>query len=203
MSHVALSDLTAFAPLRGQIVSLHVMTADDWRELSVTCLDPEIWRSTIAKPATADDLRRYLQLGLDAMRDGRAVPMMIRLADSGTAVGSTRLAAHPDPGAVEIGWTFIAPAWHRGGVNAEAKLLLLDHCLARGRCRRVVFKASADNLRSKAALAKLGAAPPTSGPLTDLVAGRLVEWFEITSADWPDRRRALAARVDRARAAGD
>jgi len=189
-----LETLLADQPLRGRIVELHTLTADDYEELAVTCLDPDVWRSTMAKIQTREQLRDYLGQGLKQLAEGKAVPLLIRLARDGAAAGSTRLAKTFDEDVLEIGWTFIAPALHRAGVNAEAKLLLLDYAFDVMRCRRVVFKVAAGNDRSKAALAKLGAVP--LGAAQPSAHDQPVDWFHIDRDDWPERRRALEQRVD-------
>ena len=193
--------LLADQPLRGSIVELSTLAADDFKELAARCLDPEVWRSTIAKIRTEQELRAYLQRGLDQLASGNAVPLLMRLAKNGTAVGSTRLALSFDPDQLEIGWTFVAPEFHRRGVNVEAKLLLLRYCFTDLRCRKVVFKVAAGNERSKAALDKIGAVPLAAGDIPASVSDPGVEWFQLSAEDWPARRRDLERRVEASLAA--
>jgi RimJ/RimL family protein N-acetyltransferase len=58
---------------------------------------------------------------------------------------------------LEIGWTWLAPAWQRTGANREAKLLMLTHAFDTHRCRRVEFKTDSANEPSRTALLGIGA----------------------------------------------
>jgi RimJ/RimL family protein N-acetyltransferase len=185
--------------LDGQLVQLRLLTRADYPDLAATCLDPEIWRQTMAKIRTADELSAYLDIGLEQHASGRATPFVIRLRADGIAVGSTRLATTDHPGALEIGWTFIAPAWHRRGINAEAKLLLLDYAFGRAGCERVLFKVSSGNERSESALASFGAMPSALAGLPSATPkGAPISWFELPAQNWPASRAVLASRVARA-----
>ena len=61
-------------------------------------------------------------------------------------------------GALEIGWTWLAPSAWGTGANAEAKLLQLEYAFETLGCRRVEFKTDALNERARPALAALPAA---------------------------------------------
>lgn len=200
MDRSSLIELVHKRPLQGHIVELHVLSKNDYKDLAQTCVDPEIWRSTIAKIRTEAELSDYLDRGLEQLENGTAVPFVIRLAGSGTAVGSTRLALTGEKHELEIGWTFIAPAWHRRGINAEAKLLLLQYAFDEVGCRKVVFKVAEGNSRSQAALAALGAVSRPSEQVASTPQGHAVQWFEISTEAWADTRKSLEMRVERASA---
>jgi RimJ/RimL family protein N-acetyltransferase len=185
--------------LNGRLIQLRLLTRGDYSDLAATCLEPEIWRETIAKIRTSEDLSAYLETGLKQHALGQAVPFVIRLKVSGTAVGSTRLASTEHPGVLEIGWSFVAPAWHRKGINAEAKLLLLDYAFGPASCRRVLFKVSNGNERSISALTSFGAMPSLlTGLPSTTEKGASIRWFEVVAEDWMESRAALASRVARA-----
>ncbi|MEV6217954.1 GNAT family protein [Nocardia sp. NPDC058379] len=61
------------------------------------------------------------------------------------------------PDAVEIGNTWLTPAVRGGVVNLECKLLMLTHAFDGWGVRRVTLRADARNLRSRAAIERLGA----------------------------------------------
>lgn len=184
--------------LAGELVELHLLGEADDGELARTCLDPRVWQHTIAKIRTAEELKAYLDRGRVQYAAGEAVPYAIRLRSSGCAVGSTKLARTAHPNVLEIGWTFIAPAWQRKGVNSEAKLLLLDHAFAARGCERVVFKVAAGNERSAAALQSFGARACEALPaVNEKWAAVALRWFEITAERWPASRALLEARVTR------
>jgi hypothetical protein len=93
LTYSSLARLLVDQPLRGRIVELHVLTAVDYKELAISYLDFEVWRSTVAKISTVEQLREYLDRAMEQLVEGSAVPFLIRLVEDGTAVGSTRLAS--------------------------------------------------------------------------------------------------------------
>lgn len=90
-------------------------------------------------------------------RRAEAVSFAIRRNADGEIVGTmgyhSLCAAHRR---VEIGSSFLRPDARSSGVNAESKLLLLELAFAAGAVR-VEFVTDALNVRSRAALLKLGA----------------------------------------------
>jgi len=98
---------------------------------------------------------------------------------------------------VEIGGTFVHPDARSTHVNAEAKYLMLRHAFASG-ARRVELLTDARNLRSQAAIAKLGALREGilrreritwTGHVRDSVL------YAVTDIDWPDVRARLERRL--------
>ena len=79
-------------------------------------------------------------------------------AATGRAIGSSRFGdIAPEHGRVEIGWTWIAPSHQRSVVNTEAKLLQLGYAFDELGATRVALKTDGRNLRSQAAIERLGA----------------------------------------------
>jgi RimJ/RimL family protein N-acetyltransferase len=81
--------------------------------------------------------------GYVILRDGEAVGMTAWIDES-------RL-----NGSVEIGNSYIVPRLRGTGFNTRLKKLMIDHAFASG-FRRIVFKVDKINLRSQAAVLKLG-----------------------------------------------
>ena len=135
------------------------------------------------------------------MAEGRWIAYAIRDRRSGEVVGtSSFLHIRPDRQTVEIGATFLHPTVRSTAVNPEAKLLMLSHAFEHG-ARRVELLTDARNLRSQAAIAKLGATREGvlrrdritwTGHVRDSVL------FSITDLDWPAVRRGLETRLDAA-----
>ncbi len=128
--------------------------------------------------------------GLQAqMRTGQWVAYAIRdltVAAEPVVGTSSFLNIKPDRQCVEIGGTFLHPDVRSGHVNAASKLLMLAHAFERG-ARRVEFLTDLRNLRSQAALAKLGAVREGvlrrdrvtwTGHVRDSVV------FSVTDLDW-------------------
>lgn len=79
-------------------------------------------------------------------------------AATGRAIGSSRFGdIAPEHGRVEIGWTWIAPSHQRSATNTEAKLLQLGYAFDELGATRVALKTDGRNLRSQAAIERLGA----------------------------------------------
>jgi RimJ/RimL family protein N-acetyltransferase/NTP pyrophosphatase (non-canonical NTP hydrolase) len=129
---------------------------------------------------------------------GLWIPYAIRDLATGQVVGtSSFLNINPPRRCVEIGATFLHPGVRSGHVNPAAKRLMLAWAFDAG-VRRVELLTDARNLRSQAAIAKLGAVREGvlrrervtwTGHVRDSVL------FSITDLDWPGVRERLALRT--------
>ena len=104
------------------------------------------------------------------------------------------------PHAVEIGWTWLAPAAQRTVVNTEAKRLMLAHAFERWEVYRVSLKTDVRNVRSRAAIERIGAkldgilrahSPAADGGARDTA------YYSMLAREWPDARARLDARLSR------
>lgn len=187
--------------LTGTVARLEPLGLEHLDALADVGLDPVLWRWIGFPVRTKDDLRRYIE---DALRDraaGRAMPFAILEAATGRPVGSTRF-GNIDlfNRRVEIGWTWVAPAWQRTAMNTEAKLLLLEHAFDRLGCNRVEFKTDSLNTQSRGALLGIGAVE--EGTLRNHMvteSGRLrhTVYFSVIRDEWPAVRERLQERLVR------
>ena len=89
---------------------------------------------------------------------GTEVPFVTVERASGRPIGSSRyMNIVPEHRRLEIGWSWVATTWQRGGANREAKLLMLGHAFEALGCHRVEFKTDSLNERSRRALLGVGA----------------------------------------------
>jgi RimJ/RimL family protein N-acetyltransferase len=182
--------------LHGSIVRLEPMRADHIDALVRVGLEPELWRWTQASIATPDDMRAYVLQALDELRRGVSLPFVIIAKAAAQIVGSTRYGSIDLANRrLEIGWTWITPAYQRTAVNTEAKLLLLTHAFETLRAHRVELKTDALNAKSRKAIVRLGAVEEgifrkhivtTSGRVRDTV------YYSIIDTEWP----AVKARLE-------
>lgn len=187
--------------LTGRLVRLEPLAEGHTQELVAAAADGrlwELWYTSVPTPdAMADDVARRL-----AERDaGTLVPFTVRRADTGAVIGSTNyLNLDPDGPRLEIGGTWNAVSAQRSGTNAESKLLLLEHAFERLGCIAVEFRTHWHNVRSRTAIAALGAKQDgvlrnhrrlPDGSLRDTVV------FSITDAEWPAVRTGLRHRLER------
>lgn len=118
-------------------------------------------RAACARDTEIWDIYPYSMLGehFDAAMARRAVLDWVSLAvcAAGEVVGITSY-INPDPAnrVVEIGGTYIQPSVRGTGLNDTIKRLMIDHAFASG-YERIEFRVDARNMRSRAAVLKLGA----------------------------------------------
>ncbi|MEU7059230.1 GNAT family N-acetyltransferase [Streptomyces sp. NPDC046197] len=180
-------------------------------------------RSTYAFTPVPHDLesaRSYIDRALAEQAAGRALPFAVVRAGDGRIVGSTRfleldywqgplvwpavtgvpygdpVTAVPD--AAEIGNTWLAPAAQGTGINTEAKLLMLRHAFETWRVRRISFRADARNVRSRAAIERLGATcegirRAHSRGLDGVV--RSTAFYSVLDEEWPAVRAIVELRL--------
>jgi N-acetyltransferase len=161
--------------------------------------DPATWTWMHAPLADEPSMRAWVEDALRARDAGAEVPFATVDAATGQILGSTRfMAIAPAHRRLEIGWTWLAPAAHGTGANGEAKYLLLEHAFGALGAMRVEFKTDALNVRSRAALAGIGATFEGVFRRHQLTAsGRVRDsaWYAITDEDWPAVRERLLARL--------
>jgi RimJ/RimL family protein N-acetyltransferase len=187
--------------LDGEHVRLVPLTAEHIDPLWEAGDHAELWRWTWAAVASRDDMRRYVDEALALAAAGRSLPFVTTDAATGRVIGSTRFAnAEPAHRRVEIGWTWITPAWQRTRANTEAKLLMLRHAFEDWGCRRVELKTDALNDRSRNAMLRIG--PQAEGLYrnhgnTDSGRSRDTAWFSIIDDEWPAVRERLQGLLGR------
>lgn len=187
--------------LEGRHVRLEPLSLAHFDGLCAVNGDPEIWRWTHPPAQTPEEMRIYIELALSWQRAGTALPFATVEKASGKPVGSTRFAnMECSHRRVEIGWTWIAPAWQRTPVNTEAKYLMLRHAFESLGCIRVELKTDSLNERSRKAILRLGA--KEEGTLRNhmiVTNGRIrhTVYFSITDAEWQEVKVRLEEKLQR------
>jgi RimJ/RimL family protein N-acetyltransferase len=163
-------------------------------------------------PGTLDEMKRFVEATLVSAQQGAAVPFATVDAKRGRVVGTTRfanlehwispVAGYRDcaPGAVEIGWTWLAHSAQRTHVNTEAKLLMLRHAFGAWKMPRVYLKTAESNARSRAAIQRLGA--KLDGVMTTYLPGlktRQTAFYSLLADEWPANEARLVARLSASR----
>ena len=153
--------------LEGALVRLRPTTADDWAALYAVAADPLLWAIHPAHDRWQEPVfRAYFEGGLAS---GGALTIVDRA--TGAVIGGSRYDNwNPDADEIEIGWTYLARSHWGGAYNGEIKRLMLDHIFRF--VGTVVFTVGETNLRSRRALAKIGARPRT-GTEYRLMAGEM------------------------------
>jgi RimJ/RimL family protein N-acetyltransferase len=147
---------------------------------------------------TEEDFERLVEKALDEQERGESVVFATVERKSGQVIGSTRfMNIDRIHRRVEIGSTWIAPAWQRTAVNTEAKYLMLQHAFEVWKCMRVELKTDALNQRSRNAILRLGA--KEEGTLRKHLitwTGRVRDtvYFSILDTEWPEIKARLEER---------
>jgi RimJ/RimL family protein N-acetyltransferase len=166
--------------LRGQLLHLRPLRADDFDALFAVASDPLIWEQHPARDRYKPDVfRAFFD---EAMASGGA--LIATKATDGEVIGGSRYHGHnPEQSEIEIGWTFLAREYWGGKYNGEMKELMLRHAFTF--VDRVIFLIGPDNYRSQRAVEKIGAV--SVGTRIDSY-GRERLAFAITAADFDKRR---------------
>jgi RimJ/RimL family protein N-acetyltransferase len=180
-----------------RLVPLHEAHADG---LLQAAQHEEIWAWMSATPTSMAALREWLAAAFRAQAAGLEYAFTVVRMEDGRVLGSTRYmevqAAHRG---LEIGWTWYEPAVWGTLVNPEAKYLLLRHAFESWGAIRVQLKTDLRNLRSQAAIARLGAVREgvlrqhrirRDGTRRDSVM------FSIIDREWPAVKAGLEGRLN-------
>lgn len=191
--------------LRGKSIQLELLTAAHERELLRICEDEQIWRYLTSYGGTPETMHAYLEAALCDYASGSALPFVIRAArganhgGNGRVIGMTRLKnlSRANRNAVVGSW--LAPAAWGSGANTEAKLLLLTHAFETLGCIRIEFHTDSRNLRSRAALTKIGAHEEgtlRSCHITRDGSRRDTVVFSILETEWLTVKQTLLMRLE-------
>jgi N-acetyltransferase len=175
--------------------------------------DVSLYQWTIV-PQGLDETASYIQTALDWRDAGTALPFaVVRLSDN-ALIGTTRFwnierwdwppgherHGNPYPDVCEIGYTWYAHDAIRTGANSEAKYLMLAQAFEVWRSFRVSLQTDSRNLRSQAAIERLGCR--REGVLRaqklapDFVPRDSVR-YSMIAAEWPQAKQRLIERLKR------
>lgn len=146
-------DAALYVPLADGDLRLDPLVEAHREPLRAACAqDTEIWETYSADYAGAAFDPQF-----DRLLGAGKVRRVYAILQGREVVGMTAWIERGAPGwSIEIGNSFIVPALRGTGFNRLVKQLMLDHAFACG-LQRVCFMIDAINLRSRAAVLKLGA----------------------------------------------
>lgn len=191
---VAVSPLNIIMPitLEGSVVRLEPLRREHgellW-EAANDALD-DIFRWIPYRMQTLEDFETWVEKSHGEQQRGESVVFATVDRRSGRMIGSTRFMNIDRVNRrVEIGSTWIVPAWQRTAVNTEAKYLMLRHAFEVWQCMRVELKTDALNQKSRNAILRIGA--KEEGTLRKHLitwTGRVRDtvYFSILDTEWPE-----------------
>jgi N-acetyltransferase len=183
--------------LEGRGVRLEPMRRDHEGALREAAADGELWKLHFTSVPEPEGTLEYIETALADCAKGTRVPWVVRELAGGRIVGSTSY--HdiiPAAKRVEIGYTWYARSCQRTFVNSACKLRLMEHAFDTLGCAVVGWRTDILNLRSQAAIERLGAkkdgvirrqALRRDGTLRDTVM------YSVTDDEW---RGAIRARLE-------
>src|SRR5215471_14535756 len=194
-------DITLPVTLEGSVVRLEPIRRDHaelfW-DVAKNDLE-DIFRWIPYPMGTPEDFQALVDKAFREQERWESVVFATVERSSGRAIGSTRFMNIDRANRrVEIGSTWIAPAWQRTAVNTEAKYLMLRHAFEVWGCMRVELKTDALNQKSRNAILRIGAREEGT------LRRHLVTWtgrvrdtvyFSILDAEWAGVKEKLTARL--------
>ena len=162
--------------LKGQLVELRPLRAEDFLALYGVAADPLIWEQHPSPDRYQQPVFRvFFQ---EALECGGA--LLAADSQAGQVIGSSRFHGYNEAkNEIEIGWTFLARSHWGGSYNGEMKRLMLWHAFRF--VDRVVFRVGPHNLRSQRAVEKIGGVRVDLRPDSN---GRAMVVYELTAASF-------------------
>ena len=138
--------------LRGALVHLRPLRADDWTALFAVASDPLIWEQHPASTRYTEPVfREFFRVAMESQSALIALD-----AQDGRVIGSSRYNAYNEARRdIEIGWSFLARSHWGGRYNGDMKQLMLHHAFQF--VDSVLFVIGAQNIRSQKAVERIGA----------------------------------------------
>ena len=189
--------------LEGHGVRLEPLAKEHSSALREAAADGKLWELWFTSVPEPDQVSRYIADALAGQSAGHMLPWAVRDVQSGRVIGTTRyhdIVAVVDR--VEIGWTWYGLSWQRSHVNTTCKLLLFQHAFETLGCKVVGLRTDNFNFRSQRAIEALGAKRDgvirhhflrRDGSVRDSVM------YSVLAAEWPDVKKHLITRLERAR----
>jgi RimJ/RimL family protein N-acetyltransferase len=190
-----------FAPatLTGASLTLAPMRLTDAADYLAALGNPEdaaavVAHLTFARPDDKQTVRAIIGA---ALADTTRIPYVQRLTATGEMVGTTSFyEVIPAVRAIAIGHTWIGRRFWRTGVNTESKLIMLTRAFEGLGAERVVWHTDIRNVRSQAAIERLGAQKEgilrhhrirPDGSWRDTVQ------YSMLRSEWPTAKQRLAS----------
>jgi RimJ/RimL family protein N-acetyltransferase len=161
----------------------------------------ELWRWIPVPVKAPEQMKAYVDTALTERANGVSMPFVQIERKSGRVIGSTRYMniekAHRR---LEIGSTWIAPAWQRSAINTESKYLLMRHAFEDLGCMRVELKTDSLNEKSRAAILRIGAKQEgifRNHMITSTGRVRHTVYFSVIDSEWPAVKAELERQLGR------
>lgn len=175
-------------------VCLEPLTTQHADGLALACQDGKLWELNFTSTPAPDTVQAYIRQAL-AQSDRVAFAVIVDDKVIGTTSYHDIL---PKCQRLEIGYTWYAKSHQRTHINTTCKLLLLSYAFDVLNYQTVGFRASLDNIRSQAAIERLGAKKDgvirghrvyKDGTISDTVI------YSITADEWQSAKANLTEKL--------
>jgi RimJ/RimL family protein N-acetyltransferase len=174
-------------------------------DLHKAAADYSLFKWFLAPPrADLDGMHNWVAEAVLQREKGISIPFTLIDVKSGAVAGSTRYMNIDDRNNhVEIGGTWLSPAFQRTRLNTRTKLVLLGVAFDTWKVHRVEFKTDLRNEQSQAALRRLGAVEEgvfrerTLRHTDTEYVLRSDIYFSILRREWPAVQQRLLAKLAR------
>ncbi|WP_146551847.1 GNAT family N-acetyltransferase [Rummeliibacillus sp. SL167] len=147
-----------FKELHNDQVFLRPMEKSDMEGIFKVAIHSEIWPYLSVTLETFEDVQKYVETALTNKKLGIEFPFVMIDPKTQEIIGSTRfMAIEPKHNRLEIGFTWLTPAYWRTAMNTNCKYLLLQYCFEELHLNRVEIKTDHENIRAQKAIERIGA----------------------------------------------
>lgn len=175
--------------LVNDIVTLRTMQLTDIDAIFEAGNFSEIWTHLVVTIQSREDAARFVEQSLLNKELGKEHPFVIIDNTTNRVIGGTKLMNldhyHKR---IEIGFSWISPAYWRSPINSNCKYLLMQYCFEELHLNRIQIQADVRNERSRNAIARIGATQ--EGILRDHMVRkdgtpRDTVIFSVIRPEWP------------------
>jgi RimJ/RimL family protein N-acetyltransferase len=185
--------------LHGQIVDLLPLEPAHLEELLAAASDKRIWEFYPGDWSVPDKFLKICLGTMNLRKKGMEYPFVVVEKSSGRIIGSTRLMdIVPYDRRLEIGGTWLMPAYWATAVNFDCKLALLTFSFETMDANRVQLKTQHNNLRSRKAIEKIGGVYEgviRQHILKDDGSFRSSAYFSILKEEWEEKKERLQQKL--------
>lgn len=144
--------------LENDVVQLRSIERRDVEGIIEAANDPKIWVHMSDTLLTHEAVLQYVEKALKEHESDQSYKLVIISKKTSQIIGSTTLFdISMEHKHLEIGYTWINPAYWRTNINTNCKYLMLSHCFEELGLHRVQIKTDHENIRSQKAIERLGA----------------------------------------------
>ncbi len=191
--------LSADLHLTGRHVVLEPMQLSHVEQLGAAAADGELWKLRFTSVPDPEAMDEYLSRAIMERDNGNFLPFVVRRLSDDKIVGTTSYYRISTTNLnLSIGYTWYSASVHRTAINTECKYLLLNHAFEVLGCNAVMWHTHHDNVRSQAAIKRIGAKFDGVLRADQILADGSIRdtyCYSMLRTEWPDSKAFLANRL--------